>query len=165
MTNAPRGWASFAWQSDYGQFYLVDCENDGFRPPQAFTDEMEEDSLFVPPAGLVVYTAGCLQQQVRIAIHAAEPAMEDTEWMSGKPWTRTRTADVSFPSRRFVLTSPSKPDPLPAGPFFLLDGEDVRVRIRWMEFDGERDDSVPVEPDVIDIALWPRDAGADRRLP
>jgi len=30
------------------------------------------------------------------------------------------------------------------------------MRIGWMEFQGSRDDSVPVEPDIIDISIWPR---------
>ena len=47
------------------------------------------------------------------------------------------------------------PSPLPAGPLFLLDTESVAARISWMEFQGSRDDSQPVEPDVIAITLWP----------
>ena len=29
------------------------------------------------------------------------------------------------------------------------------IQINWMEFQGGRDDSVPVDPDIIDIAIWP----------
>jgi hypothetical protein len=152
---ALRGWATFAWQADYGQFYLVDCEDADFLPPTEITGEMEARRLHAPATGLVVYTEGCLQQHVRIAIHDAEPDRPDTEPMSGKPWTQVETAAARFPARRFALSSPSMPDPLPCGPFFRLDTEAVNVRVSWMEFQGSRDDSVPVEPDVIDIALWP----------
>ncbi|WP_338661951.1 hypothetical protein VQH23_17180 [Pararoseomonas sp. SCSIO 73927] len=152
---ALRGWASLAWQADYGQFYLVDPEDAAFRPPEEITPEMMERSLFVPPAGLVVYTEGCLQQRIDFAIHDAESEHPEAEPMTGNPWTRVRTADLSFPSRRFSISSPSSPDPLPCGPFFLLDTPSVRARIAWMEFQGSRDDSVPVEPDVIAITLWP----------
>ncbi|MGU3538010.1 hypothetical protein [Methylobacterium sp. A54F] len=151
-----RGWATFAWQADYGQFYLVDGEDAAFPAPTEITGEMEARRLHVPATGLVVYTQDCLQQHVRIAIHDAEPDRRDTEPMSGKPWSQVETAVARFPSRRFLLSSPSMPDPLPCGPFFLLDEGTVGVRVSWMEFQGSRDDSVPVEPDVIDIELWPR---------
>ena len=150
-----RGWATFAWQSDYGQFYLVDCEDPAFTPPVEITPEMERRSLFVTPAGLVVYTQGCLQQHIRISIYDTEPDHSPVEQMSGKPWTRVGTTGAYFPSRKFTISSPSTPNPLPAGPVFLLDTERVAARIAWMEFQGSRDDSVPVEPDVIEITLWP----------
>lgn len=151
-----RGWASFAWQADYGQFYLIDGEDAAFRPPTEFTPEMERRSLFVPPAGIVIYTGGCLQQHIRIAIHDAEPEHAPVEPMSGKPWTRIETVEPHFPSRKFTISSPSMPDPLPCGPVFFLDAAAVTARISWMEFQGSRDDSVPVEPDVIEIAFWAR---------
>jgi hypothetical protein len=75
--------------------------------------------------------------------------------MSGKPWTRIETTEACFPSRKFTISSPSMPDPLPAGPLFLLATERVAVRISWMEYRDSQDDGVPVEPDVIEIALWP----------
>ncbi|WP_407530910.1 hypothetical protein [Methylobacterium oryzisoli] len=71
--------------------------------------------------GLVVYMEGCLQQHVRIAIHDAEPDRRDTEPMSEKPWTQVETAAAKFLSRRFTLSSPLMPDPLPCGPFFRLE--------------------------------------------
>ena len=152
---SPRGWATFAWQSDYGQFYLVDHETPDFAAPIEITPEMERRSLFVPPTGLVIYTEGSLQQHIRIAIYDTEPDHSPTEDMSGNPWTRIETVTARFPSRKFTLSSPSAPDPLPSGPFFLLDTADVMARISWMEFQESRDDSVPVEPDVIAITLWP----------
>ena len=81
------------------------------------------------------------------------------EPMSGKPWTRIETAHASFPSQMFAISSPSMPDPLPNGPVFFLDTADVTLRISWMEFQGSRDDSMPCDPDVIEIAFWP---GASR---
>ena len=61
-----RGWATLAWQADYGQFYLVDREDTSFLPPEIITPEMEARRVFVPEAGLVVYTEGSLQQHIRI---------------------------------------------------------------------------------------------------
>jgi hypothetical protein len=46
------------------------------------------------------------------------------------------------------------PYPLPGGPLFYLDAETVTARISWMEFEGVRDESVPFDPDVIQITLW-----------
>lgn len=153
---AIRGWASFAWQADYGQFYLIDCEDSAFRPPTEITADMERRSLFVPPTGIVIYTGGCLQQHIRISIYESEPDHAPVEPMSGKPWTRIETVEARFPSQKFTISSPSMPDPLPCGPIFLLDAATVTARIGWMEFQGSRDDSVPVEPDVIEIAFWAR---------
>ena len=153
------GSARFAWQSDYGQFYLVDPSDDDFRAPTDITPEIERSGFAVPAAGLVVYTQDSLQQQVRIHVHDKEPAHAAAEPMSGRPWTRTGAALLHFPSRRFSLTSPSSPHPLPAGPVFLLGAAAMAARIGWMEFQGSRDDSVPVEPDVIEVTLWPAAAG------
>lgn len=153
---ALRGWATFAWQADYGQFYLIDCDDSDFMAPTEITAEMERRSLCVPATGIVIYTEGSLQQHIRIAIHDREPDHAPVEPMSGKPWTRIETADVCFPSRKFAISSPSMPHPLPAGPVFCLDAATVTARISWMEFQGGRDDSVPVEPDVIDLAFWVR---------
>lgn len=151
-----RGWATFAWQADYGQFYLIDGDGADFHAPEEITTAMVEDSLAVLPSGLVVYTAGCLQQHIRIAIYAARPEQDPAqEPMWGKPWTHQRTVTAHFPSRRFTISSPSTPTPRPCGPLFLLDSPVVTIRISWMEFQDTRDDSVPVEPDVIDLAIWP----------
>ena len=49
MAPSPKGWATFAWQSDYGQFYLVDRED---VAPVENTMEMEARSLCVTPRGL-----------------------------------------------------------------------------------------------------------------
>ncbi|TKT75805.1 hypothetical protein [Aquamicrobium sp. LC103] len=153
---SPQGWATFAWQADYGQFYLIDPEAPAFEAPTEITPEMERRSFFATPTGLVVYTGDCLQQHIRIRIYDTEPVRSEVEEMSGNPWTRVETTDAHFPSRKFALSSPSMPDPLPAGPLFLLEAERISVRIQWMEFQGSRDDSVPVEPDVIELTLWPR---------
>ena len=75
--------------------------------------------------------------------------------MSGAAWTRVADADLRFPSRSFTISSPSHPDS-PFGPVFFVGSETVKARIAWEEFEGSRDDSVPVEPDVIAISLWPR---------
>ncbi len=153
---SPRGWAAFAWQADYGQFYLIDGDGSNFEAPADITPEMMERSFFAPAAGLIVYTLGCLQQHIRIAIYEAEPDHAPAEPIWGKPWTRIQTTAAHFPSRKFTISSPSAPTPLPAGPIFLLDSADVMARIAWMEFQDARDDSVPVEPDVIEVTIWPR---------
>lgn len=160
------GWAAFAWQSDYGQFYLIDREDAAFLPPQKITPEMERRSLHVPPTGIIIYTNGCLQQRISISIHAAEPDPSPVEPMSGKAWTRIEAVEARFPSKTFSIAGPSFPNPLPNGPLFFLDRTNVTARISWMEFQGSRDDSVPVEPDVIAVELWslpPDDASRAER--
>jgi len=49
-----------AWQSDYGQFYLLDREDDTFEPPVEITPEMEPRCLAVMPSGVTVHTQFCL---------------------------------------------------------------------------------------------------------
>jgi hypothetical protein len=117
---------------------------------------MEMRSLCVLTTGMVIYTADCLQQHICIAIYDSEPAHSPVERMSGKPWTRIETAKVCFPSRKFTISSPSTPDPLPGGPVFFLDAATVTARVSWMEFQDSRDDSAPVEPAVTEIVFWPR---------
>jgi hypothetical protein len=68
-----RGWATFARQSNYGRFYLIDCEDAAFRPPTKFTIETEMRSLYVSTTGMVIYTADCLQQHICIPIYDFEP--------------------------------------------------------------------------------------------
>lgn len=150
-----RGSATFAWQADYGQFYLIDPEDAAFLPPTTITAEMEERRIYALPSGLVIYTEGCLQQHIRIAIHDIEPDHPPHEPMSGEPWTQVETTQAKFPSRLLTISSPSMPDPLPGGPFFFLDADTYTVRISWKEFHGSRDDSMPVEPDVIELTFWP----------
>jgi hypothetical protein len=155
MAPSPKGWATFAWQSDYGQFYLVDREDEAFEAPVEITAEMEARRLCVTPRGLVIYTRSSLQQHIRIAIYDSEPEHPVTEPLSGNLWTRIEQTQASFPSMSFGIFSPSLPDPLPYGPIFLVGSTDCVIQINWMESQGGRDDSVPVDPDIIDIAIWP----------
>lgn len=148
------GGATFAWQSDYGQFYLIDCADKTFKAPVDMTHEIMARNYAVMPSGFVIYTNDCLQQHIRIAIHSVEPIAPPLETVSQRPWTAVQTLQAMFPSRRFTVSSPSFPD-TSAGPFFSVPMDDVGVRISWCQFEGSRDDSVPVEPDVIDITLWP----------
>ena len=114
--------------------------------------------------GIVVYTNDCLQQRIALSIHDREPDNAPVEPMSLKPWTRVERVRARFPSRTFSIRSPSFPDPLPVGPFLLLDEADVTARINVMEFPRSRNDSVPVEPDVIAVELWLR-AASNRAEP
>jgi hypothetical protein len=56
------------------------------------------------------------------------------------------------------------PDPLPYGPIFLVSSADCVIQINWMESQGGRDDSVPFDPDIIDIAIWPAVATPDNAV-
>lgn len=159
MFLSPRGWATFAWQSDYSQFYLIDRGDEAFEAPVEITAEIEKQSYATMSAGVVVYTQDSLNQHIHIGIYDTEPEHSPTEPMSGKPWTRSQTTDVRFPSKSFGLSSPSAPDPLPNGPIFLVDSTDCRLRINWMEDQGVRDFSGPTDPDVIRLTIWPRSSG------
>ena len=150
------GSASFAWQSDYAQFYLVDGDGIGCRAPFDITAQMTEAGLAVVDRGLVIYTNDCLQQHLWIAIYDGRPVLQEAEPMTGATWTKIGDTTIRFASGQFQLSSPSHPQPLPAGPFFQVPTAMMNARITWKEFEGERDDSVPVEPDVIAVTLWPQ---------
>ncbi len=150
-----RGGATLAWQSDYGQFYVVDGEDPRFDAPEVITPLMQSRRWHRMATGVVVYTNDSLQQLLDIRIFGSEHAADPTEWRSGRAWTQTEQAVASFPSRRFTLSSPSKASTESYGPSFRVDAATMIVRIQWMEFQGSRDDSVPVVPDVIRLDLWP----------
>jgi hypothetical protein len=152
---AQLGGASFAWVSDYGQFYLIDADDPQFHAPTVTTDEMQRRRWHPMASGLVVYTNDCLQQNIEVRVHDVEPPLDATEWRSKNTWTQVERASAEFPSKRFTLSSPSHPDTHTAGPFFRIRTSKVAIRIAWMEFQGSRDDSVPVQPDVIRLDLWP----------
>ncbi len=150
-----RGGATFAWQSDYLQFYLVDGDDPRFEAPVDVTPEMSARRWHRAATGLSVYSNDSLKQLIEIRIFGAERAPDLTEWRSGKPWTQTEVASAKFPSRRLTLSSPSKAGTESYGPSFRVDAVAMAVRIQWMEFQGSRDDSKLVDPDVIQIDLWP----------
>jgi hypothetical protein len=150
-----RSGATFAWQSDYAQFYLIDPSDDRFQAPTDITPEMMSRRYHRLNAGLVIYTNDCLQQLIEVRIFGGEPPRDDTDWRSGRAWTQVETVTVSFPSKHLTLDSPSKGSPGNYGPNFRVDAAMMAVRIQWMEFPGSRYDTKLVEPDVIRLDLWP----------
>lgn len=150
-----RGGATLSWQSDYAQFYIVDIGNNQFEAPVDLTPEILSRRHHRMKTGLVIYTNDCLQQLIEIRIFGAMPKADSVEWRSGRTWTQLETVDVKLPSKTFTLNSPSTNSPGEYGPNFRVDAETMTVRIQWMEFDGSRDDSELVEPDVIRLDLWP----------
>jgi hypothetical protein len=131
----------------------VDREDETFEAPVEITAEMEARSLCLMPRGLVIYTQSCVQQHIRVAIYDSEPEHPVTEPMSENLWARVEQTQSCFPSKSFGISSPSLPNPLPCGPVFLVESADCIIQINWMEFQGSRDDSVSVDPDI--IAIWP----------
>ena len=149
------GGAQFARQSDYGQFYLVDRDQKVSFESDVNTPEMEKKRVGATDFGLLVYTNDSLHLHVRIYIHDAAPEASATELMSYNPWTQVEELTARFPSRSFSIDSPSSAYPTQAGPVFFLPTDHVHIRVSWMEFQGERDESVPVEPNVIQVDIWP----------
>jgi hypothetical protein len=152
---SPLGWTTFAWQNDYNQFYLIDCEDKAWLPPTEVTPEIAEQGFTVTQPGFVVYTEGGLDQHIRIAVYPSEPEHGEEDWLTEKPWTGTATVEAHFPSKRFTISSPSHPDPLPAGPFFLLETEWVHVRIARMEHGATGEEGTILQPDIYELTFWP----------
>jgi hypothetical protein len=65
---AYRGGATFAWQSDYAQFYLIDGDDPRFHAPVDITPEMSARRWHRMTSGLVVYSNDSLQQLIEIRI-------------------------------------------------------------------------------------------------
>ena len=150
-----RGGATFSWQSDYAQFYLVDIADNQFETPVDITPEMLSRRYHQMKTGLVIYTNDCLQQLIEVRIFDVMPKADSAEWRSGRTWTQVETVDVTLPSKMFTLNSPSISSLGGYGPNFRVDAATMVARIQWMELDGSRDDTKLVEPDVIQIDLWP----------
>jgi hypothetical protein len=149
------GGTTLSWQSDYGQFYLIDSADTQFAAPTDIAVIESAGGAVALPGGLVVYTADCLQQVIEIRLFSAEPPAAASEWRSGKPWTAARTVPVRFPSRQFAVSSPSKTGTEAYGPLFRVEAAAVQVRIQWMEVPGTRYDDKPMLPDVIRLDIWP----------
>lgn len=150
-----RGGATLSWQSDYAQFYLVDGDDPHFEAPIDITSDMTVKRWHRMSSGLVVYTNDSLKQLMEIRIFDAAQAADPTEWRSAKAWTQAELTGARFPSRRFTVSSPSAAGTESYGPSFRVAAADVVVRIQWMEFQGSRDDTQLVEPDVIRLDIWP----------
>jgi hypothetical protein len=150
-----RGGATFAWQSDYAQFYLVDVVDNQFEAPTDVTPDITTQRCHPMTAGLVILTNDCLQQLIEVRIFGDEPSADTAEWRSGRAWTQVETVVVTFPSKQFTLDSPSKGSPGRYGPNFRVDATTMSVRVQWMEFQDSRDDTKLTEPDVIRLDLWP----------
>jgi hypothetical protein len=149
--------ASFAWVSDYSQFYLVDSVDLAIADIDKLELQTYERDWYAGPSGLVVYTVDCLRQEIRILLHDAEPTtLPDMDAMTGSPWKRTALADVIFPSGRFTLGSPSRGGGSAHGPHFIAPRKQMRTRIAWLEFEEETYDPFRPKADVIQLDLWPR---------
>lgn len=151
-----RGGSALSWQSDYGQFYLLDLDAAAaFTAPVDISDEMMRKRWHQTPGGLVVYTNDCLQQVIEVRVFGEPREADPLEWRSGQAWTQSELTSMTFPSRLFVVSSPSRAGTEAYGPIFRVDTAANRIRIQWMESDANRDDGVPVQPDVIRLELWP----------
>jgi hypothetical protein len=149
-------YATFAWVSDYSQFYLVDSVELGIADIDKLELQTYERDWYAGPSGLVVYTVDCLRQEIRIQLHDAAPELAETELMTGLPWKRTAvTGDIVFPSGKFTLSSPSRGGTGANGPLFVVPNPRMRARIGWLEFEEETYDPFRPRADVIQLDLWP----------
>ncbi len=152
---AYRGGATFAWQSDYAQFYLVDADHEAFVAPIDITAEMMAQSFAVCPNGLVIYTEDCLRQLIEVRLFDAEAKAEPGDWRSDRSWTRIATITVTFPSRRFTVSSPSRAGTEACGPWFEAGASKLKARLQWMELGSDNYEAARPHDDVIRIDLWP----------
>jgi hypothetical protein len=155
LTSTLLGGASLAWQSDYGQFYLVDAEDQNWDAQVDITDDIMVRRWSRMSTGLIVYTNDCLEQVLDIELYDGEPHWDVVERRSRRAWTQVEIALASFPSRRLAVTSPSRGSVSPGGPFFFLSSPTVVVGIGWLDFAARGDDSGVSLPEVIRIELWP----------
>lgn len=149
------GGATFAWQSDYSQFYLIDGDHAAFVAPCDVTPEMEARGWAITPGGLVVYTQDCLKQLIEIRLFDGPSDAETAEWRSERAWTKTETTHVVLPAGRFTISSPSRAGTEASGPWFMTGAPSLVARLQWMELPGEHYDEDRRVYDVIRIDLWP----------
>jgi hypothetical protein len=148
--------STFAWVSDYSQFYLVDSVELGIPDIENLPPAAYDHGWHAAASGLVVYTVDCLRQEIRILLHDAAPELAATEIMTGLPWKRVvSTGDIVFPSGRFTLSSPSRGGTGAHGPLFIAPRGRLRARIAWLEFEEDTYDPFRPKADVIQLDLWP----------
>jgi hypothetical protein len=145
------GGATFAWVSDYAQIYLVDVSAPVIPGLGELGPEIFAARYYLAPAGMVVYTADCLRQEVHIAIHDRRPEASTGEPLSAKPWTQVLETQVTFPSRHFTIGSPSRTGGERWGPTFTVPSESLKARISWRELD---DDRYTERAQLADAACW-----------
>ncbi len=147
--------ANFAWVSDYAQIYLVDPIDPVIAGIEDFGPEIFDRGYHVAPNALVIYTADCLRQEIRIELHDGPPVENDVEEISDDRWTRAVQAKVRFPSGSFTLSSPSKSYNEPLGPIFRSPAETVAVQILWLQYEEDCYNIFRPKPDVVKIVFWP----------
>jgi hypothetical protein len=76
------GGAEFAWVSDYSQIYPVDSGHPVIAGLEDVPPSDMERGFHIAPNALVIYTADCLRQHIRILIHDSAPAAAPNEIMS-----------------------------------------------------------------------------------
>jgi hypothetical protein len=149
------GGANFAWVSDYAQIYLVDVSAPVIPGLEDLGPDVFAARHFIAPAGMVVYTADCLRQELRIAIHDSYPEPSTADALSDTPFTQVLETRVRFPSCHFTIGSPSRSGGEEWGPRFTVPHDRVDVRISWCEVDDDRYNAHRPFADVIQVELWP----------
>jgi hypothetical protein len=149
------GSITFAWVSDYAQFYLVDVEQPAIADIESLDHTAFDARHHVAPNGLVIYTADSLRQEIRVVLHDSPPPDSKTESMSERPWTHTLDTVATFPSRRVTIVSPSSAGTEAWRPHMAVPSERVNVRINWCEDESLRYELSRPHPDVIEIVIWP----------
>lgn len=149
-----RGGAALSWQSDYGQFYLVDSNDPRFEAPIDIGSASLERRWQRLSSGLVVYTRDWLLQVIDIRIFGEGQPADAREWRSERGWTKAETTAAAFPSRLFSVSSPSRAGTEHYGPLFRVDAVEMTIRIQWME-QTDRVNEREWPPDVIRLDLWP----------
>ena len=150
------GGAELAWISDYAQLYFVDAENSAIAGIEDVSAEAMARGYVLFPNALVIYTADCLRQSIRILIHDSTPDPAATEIISGDGWSKRLETAADFASGAFVVSSPSKTGIEDYLPRFKVPAAKMSVRISWLEIDQDRYNVFRPKPDVIQVELWPR---------
>lgn len=149
------GGAHFEHSSDYSQFYLVDVKNMVIEGIADFGDEIFNARYHVVPNAIVIYTADCLRQVIRIAFSDSAPDANPVEIMSEDRWTKVVETEAGFPSGAFTLSSPSQTGTEAYGPHFKVVAPRMKLRISWLEYDEDRYNAFRPKPDVISLQFWP----------
>jgi hypothetical protein len=150
------GSARFAWTSDYAQIYLIGRGNTNFAAPEDIGAQDLATGCRTLPDAIVIYTADCLRQELRVELHDSAP-VGDSGAISGSPWPRQHDTQVAFRSTSFTVSGPSGMGIATKGPWFEIAPGLFNLRLSWCEFPDDRYSISRSMPDEIRVQLWPAD--------
>jgi hypothetical protein len=146
---------SLAWCSDYAQFYVLDTYSLSLPEADKFGSEVYAQGFYIAKNGFVVFTEDTSRQIIRVRIEDSPFECKAVEELSGDGWNKTKQFQAEFPSKTFVVSSPSKSGTEVHMPRFVLPSKRVTARVSWLEYGEDEYNIFRPKPDIIQLDMWP----------